>query len=247
MINIDLKAHKESIEAYAELKRVMKKERDTQLQEIRSVNGKWKGKASSMFRYTYEKMLVDGSYEQALGQVNGICGIMEEAWIQIEKLKSMCDNFDSCLPGGKSCYTVESLSGELMLESSIIPRIDDCCDTIMETGSEFKSTMQDVMDMCGGIIDFESERSALSKAFADISKIQTLRDRIDAYARGVIDLDSNLSIAYSAWTDGFDDMGSFYGDIINREFDIKELLSFKKNIKHTKTGYKNCLEKRYQP
>ena len=91
------------------------------------------------------------------------------------------------------------LEDVLMLEESIIPRIDTYSDGIMSDISQLENALQDVMQACGGLVNFGDEQSNLKAACNKVRRIHNLRNEIDDYAKKVIDLDCDLDIRYRRW------------------------------------------------
>lgn len=206
MIRLNIKLHKDTLAAYEELETNMKQEREKQLGAINYVSGFWEGQAAKTFQTCYTTMLTEGSYQEVLEQVTGMRTIMEDILPSLKALKWKCDNFDACLSGGKSTGSIFEqyqstmfLEDVLMLEESVIPRIDSYSDGIMSDINQLESALQDVMQACGELVNFGDESSDLKAACNKVKRIHSLRNEIDDYAKKVIDLDSDLEVSYKAW------------------------------------------------
>lgn len=195
MIKINLKEHENMIDAYAELERVMIEEREGQLQELARIKGVWKGPAATALQMQYPTMLTSGAYQIALEQVTGMRQAMEEVLPELKRLKRKCESFPACIGGTAGNNT----TGILMLDETVIPTIDEYCDTIKSNSDQLKSILQAIMDKCGGLVDFGEDYAALDLACRKMDKIIDLKAEIDDYKKCVEDLDADLTNVYNGW------------------------------------------------
>lgn len=200
MIQISIRAHKQTLEELRELEAVLTDEREVQLDILDSMMKGWSGDTASAYNDGFSRMLQEGLYSRTLEQVKDTISTMDDSLVLIQKYKNDCDNFYTALTDNQSYDSCShDAGGVLKLDNTMVAKIDTVCDDILSANKGMCNSLREIMKSCRDLVDFGDLWERLDAAEDKVNRIGELRTRIDDYARAVSALDASLAQQYGVY------------------------------------------------
>jgi len=151
----------QALDVYKKMEVLLEKEKEIQLQNVRNMDGSWKGNASLATQRIMLNFMENGSYGETYRQVKAMRESLESALPRINAMLVRCEEFPKQFKSNDYVppyvpaegNNTEYNDGILSLDYDRIDSIKDACDKVMETTDSLTKSLADIVGECAGLID----------------------------------------------------------------------------------------------
>ena len=216
-------------EAWDKMLDVLKKEGENQVATVNNMlSTNWTGRTAEMTSDLTGRFMQSGVFGQAYDMTEKMCQAFHDALPKMNALMKRCENLSEYLMEDDYEETIfeeieEGLfnDGDLTINEEYLTSFNAACDDVCTNAEAGRDIIQRMMDKCGGLVDFGSDRDALEASYKKLCRVGNYKAAMNRYVTAVSEFDRNLA-------DRFIAIRSEDNDQENKEWtDINEELAFR--------------------